>query len=168
MRLRRLTIAGTVAAALAVGSTLVACGTEYTTATVAEDCDVEDQEAREDDCGYWQHSAGDLYRTGAQPGVDWFWIWYTWVVVGQTSTPPAGWRAPHNLKHPTKTVRVDRKNCALGAGELRIAPPPPARPPVVNPPAVRPPAGGGGNPAPAPAKPKPPAYKPPAGTKVRC
>lgn len=173
-----LTLLGAPAALAACGSG----GDDYATTSVAEDCDLEDQRKHEDDCGYWQ--SGAQYRVGAQPDGTWFWVWWTWVQVGRVSHAPSGWRAPYNLKSPTRTVRVPRQNCALGAGNahnlgLLAGPPPPPRPapvrvapppaPRPNPPArVNPPGGGNVRPNNPPARPQPPVYKPPAGMKVRC
>lgn len=168
MKLRRIGVALGVSALLFGAIACVSVEDEYATTTVAEDCDAEDQSKREDDCGYWQR--GNEYRIGAQPGIDWAWVWFTWVIVGQRSVAPAGWVAPHNLKAPTKQVRVPRKYCAL-AMNLEVPgqkPRPPAgpapKPPAGN--APKAPTGGGAKNAP-PLAPKPPVYKPPAG-KVKC
>jgi hypothetical protein len=148
MRLRRLSVTLFIAGALVAGGAGAACSDpEYDTQTVTEDCDLEDQSAREDDCGYWMN--GTEYRVGAQPSPMWVWVWWAWVTPGVLSTPPANWKPPHNLKAPTKIVKVPRKskNCALGQ-MLTIpgyAPRPPAPPRPANPPANRPanrPAGG--------------------------
>lgn len=188
VNIRRVTVGGALTLTLlGVPAALAACGIggdDYATTSVAEDCDLEDQRKHEDDCGYWSNNRGE-YLVGSDLHMDatWFWVWWTWVQVGRVSHAPSGWRAPYNLKSPTRTVRVPRKNCALGAGNahnlgllagpppprpapVRVAPPPPA--PRPNPPArVNPPGGGSrvNNPPPAP---KPPVYKPPAGMKVRC
>jgi hypothetical protein len=172
VKLRRTLVALVTAATIPLGATLVACGNnpedEYATTTVAEDCDVEDQANREDDCGYWTKNGEN--RVGARPNVTWLWVWYAWVVTGRTSAPPAGWTAPRGVKFPTKTVRVNRKNCALGV-LAPVAPrpaqpaPQPARPGgnVNRPPANVPPAN-----APQNNAPQRPVYKPPAGQKVSC
>ena len=184
MRLQRTLVTGVTALSLIAG--VVACGTgdedEYATASVVEDCDVEDQRNREDDCGYWQSADGASQRFGDQPDATWFWVWWAWVQVGRMSYAPAGWKTPPHLtvKAPTRTVRVPRKSCALGAADIpvslidaRIAPPPPARapnpPPRFNPPPrVNPPAGGGNVRPNPPARPQPPVYKPPTGRKIAC
>lgn len=177
VRIRRALVAGTAALLVPLGGALVACGDpgdDLVTATVAEDCDLEDQRDREDDCGYWRNPTDTAWRTGDQPDATWIWVWYGWVVLGKLSFPTAGWKAPHNLRHPTKTVRVNRRNCALGAlAPAPLAPRPPAprapAPLAPKPPAnnggAKPPANGGNN---RPVAPKPPVYRPPAGQRVSC
>lgn len=196
MKLRRAILGGVAALLIPLGGTLVACGDsgedDYATATVAEDCDYPDDQAnREDDCGYWESPDDTQHRMGSQPAADWLWVWYAWVIVGRTSTPPAGWKPPYGLRHPTKVVRVNRKNCALGQSQtfqlalkpgwpapapVRQAPPPPRPAPPAPPPAPRPPAVNNAPKAPngnpiqqnKNTAPKAPVYKPPSGRKIAC
>lgn len=72
-----------------------------------EDCEVSDQDARESDCGYY--SRGGQYRLSntALPG--WEWNWWSWVVVGQNSFPPEGWKPPHGLKPPTESSESKKR-----------------------------------------------------------
>ena len=129
---RTLTVLVT-AASLTLGG-VVACGDNDDMIEVAEyeDCDVEDQATRELDCGYWQHPGGiDVATADYQVANDWVWIWFAWVVIGQTSKAPAAWVPPRGVKPSIKIVRMPKsKVCALAA-----APRPPAPAPRVNNPA---------------------------------
>lgn len=136
---RTVTTLALIAALAAGGTVTAACSDEEEMVTTSEyeDCDPEDQGKKEDDCGYWQK--GSEVHVGAQPDMTWFWIWYTWVVIGQTSRPPANWAPPRGVKPPMRTIQVPKsKVCAMAAP----APPrPPAPAPRVNtPPRVNNPA----------------------------
>lgn len=128
------------AVSLLLAGGVAACGSdEEETITVSEfeDCDVEDQGKKEDDCGYWRK--GEEVRMGGQPDMTWVWIWYTWVVLHQNSSPPASWNPPRGVTPPVRvvTIRKSKQNCAMAA--FAPAPPPAPRPapPKVNNPAPR-------------------------------
>lgn len=72
-----------------------------------EDCDTEDQYNREDDCGYWNYNG--LFYVGALPGPGALWYYWSWVVPGQTSWAPIGWKAPYNLKAPVASVKTKQR-----------------------------------------------------------
>jgi hypothetical protein len=63
-----------------------------------EDCEVSDQATREPDCGYSENAG--TYRVGHHAQTGWTWHWWSWVVVGRDSSPPAGWVPPHGLQPP--------------------------------------------------------------------
>lgn len=143
---RRTRLAAIIAAATIALTGVIACAddTEEITTTEYEDCDTGDQEAKADDCGYWQK--GDQYRSGVQPDLTWLWIWFTWVHIGQNSHPPAGWHPPKGVTPPQRTItRTVPKNrpCALGPAPAPPRPPAPAPriqqpPPPKAPPAQKP------------------------------
>lgn len=146
-------MAATLGMALVLGGT-VACGSdepETVAVEEVEDCDVEDQKNKEDDCGYWQK--GSQVHVGAQPDNTWIWVWFAWVIINQNSRPPAGWTPPHGIKPQTRTVYKPKTQvCALAPAPPR--PPAPAprvnnpAPPRVNTPPKAPAGGGNRNPAP--------------------
>lgn len=145
MNIPRITTALTVVGALVAGSVLTACnddGSETVAVEKYEDCDTEDQGPpphlkREADCGYWQNAAGQVH-VGAQPDMTWFWVWYSWVILGQLSRPHAGWVPPKGVKPPVKIVQVPkRKLCTIGEFTHVLVAPAPPKPPAPKPPAPK-------------------------------
>lgn len=150
MNVVRVITATTVGAALVLGGT-VACGGQYDDETVTveeyEDCDVEDQQKHETDCGYWQHPGGaDVAVADHQMDASWVWIWYPWVIPGRTSRPPVAWRPPTGIKPPVRIVKRPKSQaCSMAfVTDVLVAPVPPKPPapkaPVNNPPKVNQPA----------------------------
>lgn len=103
----RLAVLGVFGAGLALGgSAACASGPAYAQ-TSYDDCDPEDQQGREDDCGYWHYDG--LYSTGVMPGVGAVWMYWSWVVPGTVSFAPAGWTPPHGLKAPAASEETKTK-----------------------------------------------------------
>lgn len=101
----RLVALGALGAGLALGS--AGCGQpERRTERVYEDCEVGDQEAQEDDCGYWTYDGRNV--SGPRPGANWTWVWFTWVRIGYDSAPPAGWTPPAGTNPPYEDVEVSK------------------------------------------------------------
>ncbi|MFG3710967.1 hypothetical protein [Micromonospora sp. NPDC047730] len=81
MRIKKLFGVVMLAGALAIPTAAVAaCAPTEKTSNGAADCDVDDQRERDEDCGYYDEAG--------------IWVWYPWVVQGQDSKPPKGWKAP--------------------------------------------------------------------------
>jgi hypothetical protein len=100
-----LTLVTVVALGTALGA--AGCGTgETVTERRYEDCEVSDQEAREDDCGYWERFGS--VTSGSRPGADWNWVWFTWVTVGRNSSPPDGWVPPAGTNPPYEDIEVKK------------------------------------------------------------
>lgn len=76
-----------------------------------EDCEVSDQfedgdltirtQRYEADCGYWEQNGNYFLREGIVGGATWH--YWSWVVIGQNSFAPEGWKPPHGLKPPTES-----------------------------------------------------------------
>lgn len=152
--MRRIITASLLGASLAAGLvTVVGCSDDTVEVAEYEDCDVEDQQKHETDCGYWQHPLGaDVAVADRQFNNDWVWVWFPWVVLGQASHAPAYWTPPRGVKPPTRIVRVPkRKACSMTLiTDVLVVPAPPRPPsipkapapkaPVNNPPKVNQPA----------------------------
>lgn len=136
MSKRAARVIGLIAIAVLVAGILVSCGGEEThKETVYEDCDTGDQNEKDDDCGYWQK--GSEVRMGGQPDMTWLWVWYTWVVVGQSSHPHSGWVPPRGVVPPTRVIVVKgTRKCAMAPAPPR--PPAPARPAPARPAPAKP------------------------------
>ena len=142
--MRRLITAAMLGASLTAGLvTVVGCSDDTVEVAEYEDCDVEDQQKHETDCGYWQHPLGaDVAVADHQMDSTWVWIWYPWVVPGRTSHAPAAWAPPRGIKPPMRTVRKPKSQvCSMSlVTDVLVAPAPPKPPaPRVNNPAPKPP-----------------------------
>jgi hypothetical protein len=105
-KITRLLTVGALGASIAF--TAVGCAYDTVTERVYEDCETDDQDAREDDCGYWRSPAGIL-KSGNRPAFDWQWYWFDWVTVGRDSSPPRGWVPPVGTNPPYHDKQVKRK-----------------------------------------------------------
>lgn len=114
MRIRKLVVTALVAALPLGGSVACAVG-PY------EDCEVSDQEVREPDCGYW--TLNGVNRSGAQPGKDWVWVFFSWVNVGRDSSPHKDWKPPRGTKPPREDADSSgRKRSSTSGGSTSTTP----------------------------------------------
>lgn len=107
-KLVRLTALGVFGVGLALGGVAgCAQGSDDYVVAEYEDCDVEDQQNREDDCGYWAYNG--LFYVGRMPGQGAIWHYWNWVTPGRTSWAPVGWTAPHGLKAPAASSATKKR-----------------------------------------------------------